>query len=120
MIAESLASQSQTVSERLQGAADELDVESRRLKKELEEACAIKNQLTKQLEANEKEAEVARREMEELRRLGEAQAKELEAARSCMVEEQQQVATKFALATKQLTKVEAEQQEFIEQFILQK
>ena len=57
MGAKRLASQSQAVSEQLQGAADELDVESQRLKKELEEACTIKNQLAKELKANEKEAD---------------------------------------------------------------
>ena len=110
MGAERLASQSQAVSEQLQGAADELDVESQRLKKELEEACTIKNQLAKELKANEKEADAARQEMEELRRLGEAQAKELEAAKSCMVEEQQQVSIKLAEAMKQLGKVEEEKE----------
>merc|ERR1719175_165 len=111
MVAEKLASQSQTVSERLQGAADELGMERQKFKRELEEACITKNQLTKELEANQKEAEVARRGMEELQRLGEAQAKELAAARSCMVEEQQQVAAKLAEATKQLSKVEEEKEE---------
>ena len=110
MGAERLASQSQAVSEQLQGAADELDVESQRLKKELEEACTIKNQLAKELKANEKEADAARQEMEELRRVGESQAKELEAAKGCMVEEQQQVSIKLAEAMKQLGKVEEEKE----------
>merc|ERR1719234_2868532 len=87
-IAERLASQSQTESAQLQGAANDLEVERQSFKKQLEEASIIKKQLTKELELNQKEAEVARQGMEELRRLGDAQAKELEAARSCMVEEQ--------------------------------
>merc|ERR1719357_2367921 len=86
LTSERSASQSLTESKRLQEAADRLEVEKMKLEKELEVAGSMRNQLTKELEENQKEAEATRQEVQELRRLGADQAKQLEAAKNCMTE----------------------------------
>merc|ERR1719357_1415186 len=95
LTSERSASQSLTESKRLQEAADRLEVEKIKLEKELEVAGSMRNQLTKELEENQKEAEATRREVQELRKLGDDQAKQLEAAKNCMTEEQNLVASRL-------------------------
>merc|ERR1719204_1182883 len=111
MTSERSASQSHTESKRLQVAADRLEVEKMKLEKELEEARSMRNQLTKEIEENHKEAEATRLEVQELRRLGDDQAKQLEAAKSCMAEEQSLVASRLAETSTELGKVVEEKEE---------